>query len=143
MKLRNGETLKLYGIIDKVELLPGNKIRVVDYKTGRTYMDKSKDEREDLHRQLVFYKLLLDKHNERTGHPEIKVEEGMLDFVERSKKTGEFERKLLAVSPAEVKELEEQIQDFAEDILSGNFLKEKYERNDHTKDFFDLWELRK
>ncbi len=143
MKLRNGETLKLYGIIDKVELLPGNKIRVVDYKTGRTYKDKFKDEREDLHRQLVFYKLLLDKYHEKTGHPEIKVEEGMLDFMEKSRKTGEFERKLLSVSPAEVKELEEQIQDFAEDILSGNFLKEKYERNDITKDFFDLWELRK
>ncbi len=142
MKLRNGETLKLYGIIDKVELLPGNKIRVVDYKTGRTYKDKFKDEREDLHRQLVFYKLLLDKYHEKTGHPEIKVEEGMLDFVEKSRKSGEFERKLLSVSPAEVKELEEQIQDFAEDILSGNFLKEKYERNDITKDFFDLWELR-
>ncbi len=143
MKLRNGETLKLYGIIDKVELLPGNKIRVVDYKTGRTYKDKFKDEREDLHRQLVFYKLLLDKHYEKTGHPEIKVEEGMLDFVEKSKKTGEFEQKFLSISPAEVKELEEQIQDFAEDILSGNFLKEKYEPNDHTKDFFNLWELRK
>jgi len=143
MKLRNGETLKLYGIIDKVELLPGNKIRVVDYKTGRTYGDKTKAEREDLHRQLVFYKLLLDKYHEKTGHPEIKVEEGMLDFLEKSKKTGEYERKTLAVSPAEVKELEEEIQDFAEDILSGNFLKEKYERNDITKDFFDLWELRK
>ncbi len=142
MKLRNGETLKLYGIIDKVELLPGNKIRVVDYKTGRTYKDKFKDEREDLHRQLVFYKLLLDKYYAEIGHPEIKVTEGVLDFVERSRKTGEFERKVLSVSPAEVKELEEQIQDFAEDILSGNFLNQKYERNDITKDFFDLWELR-
>ncbi len=143
MKLRNGETLKLYGIIDKVELLPGNKIRVVDYKTGRTYGDKTKAEREDLHRQLVFYKLLLDRYHEKTGYPEIKVEEGMLDFVEKSKKTGEYERKTLVVSSAEVKELEEQIQDFAEDILSGDFLKEKYERNDTTADFFDLWELRK
>jgi DNA helicase-2/ATP-dependent DNA helicase PcrA len=143
MKLRNGETLKLYGIIDKVELLPGSKIRVVDYKTGRTYGDKTKAEREDLHRQLVFYKLLLDRYHEKTGHPEIKVEEGMLDFLEKSKKTGEYERKILAVSSAEVKELEEEIQDFAEDILSGDFLKEKYERNDITADFFDLWELRK
>ena len=143
MKLRNGETLKLYGIIDKVELLSGSKTRVVDYKTGRTYKDKFKDEREDLHRQLVFYKLLLDKYHEKTGHPEIKMEEGMLDFVEKSRKTGEFERKIIAITSAEVKELEEQIQDFAEDILSGDFLKEKYERNDITKDFFDLWELRK
>lgn len=142
MKLRNGETLKLYGIVDKVELLPGNKIRVVDYKTGRTYKDKFKDEREDLHRQLVFYKLLLDKYHEKTGHPEIKVEEGMLDFVEKSRKTGEFERKILTITPAEVKELEEQIQDFAEDILSGDFLKQKYERDKNTEDFFDLWSLR-
>jgi DNA helicase-2/ATP-dependent DNA helicase PcrA len=143
MKLRNGETLKLYGIVDKVELLSGSKIRVVDYKTGRSYKDKFKDEREDLHRQLVFYKLLLDKYHEKTGHPEIKVEEGMLDFVEKSRKTGEFERKILAISPAEVKELEEQIQDFAEDILSGEFLKQKYERDKNTEDFFDLWSLRK
>jgi hypothetical protein len=92
---------------------------------------------------LVFYKLLLDRYHEKTGRPEIKVEEGMLDFLEKSKKTGEYERKVLAVSSAEVRGLEEEIQDFAEDILSGDFLKEKYERNDITADFFDLWELRR
>ncbi len=143
IKLRSGETLKLYGIIDKVELLPGNKIRVVDYKTGKTYREKSKEEKEGLHRQLVFYKLLLDKYYKESGHPEIKVEEGVLDFVEKNKRSGEFERKILSISPAEVKTLEEEIQDFAEDILSGNFLQQKYEHNDRTKDFFDLWELRK
>ncbi len=141
-KLFNGENLRLYGIIDKIERLPNNKIRVVDYKTGRTYQEKTKEEKEALRRQLVFYKLLLDRHYAETGHPEIKVSEGVLDFVEKSKKTGRFERREFSLSSAEVKELEEQIQDFARDILSGDFLQRKYERDKHSEEFLDLWNLR-
>jgi DNA helicase-2/ATP-dependent DNA helicase PcrA len=144
MQLRNGETLKLYGIMDKIEKSKdGRQLRVVDYKTGRTFSEKKREEKENLERQVVFYKLLLDKYHQGKNRSEIKVTEGVLDFVEPNKKTGEFERKNIVVTEAEVKKLEEQIQDFAEDILSGRFLQREYERNEHTKEFFDLWELRR
>ena len=142
MTLRDGSLLRLYGIVDKVENIGQNKIRVVDYKTGKTYSEKDKEDKEGLYRQLVFYKFLLEKYYAGLGRPEIKVEECVLDFVEPNKKTGEYEKKVLSISSAEVKELEEEILDFADDILSGKFLQEKYECNRHTKDFFDLWELR-
>ena len=61
MKLKGGETLKITGKIDKIEKIKGGGIRVVDYKTGKTYKKKSKSQKEDLERQLVFYKFLVDK----------------------------------------------------------------------------------
>lgn len=128
--LKNGETLKLYGIIDKMEKVDGNKIRVVDYKTGKTYSEKNKAQREDLERQLVFYKLLVDKY-----YDDNRVDEGILDFVEKSKKTDKFEKQKRIIDSKEVSELENEIQDFAEDIMSGSFLDRNYEKTKENEDF--------
>ena len=138
LKLKNGEILKLYGIIDKMEKLDGGKIRVVDYKTGKTFGEKNKDQKEDLERQMIFYKLLIDKY-----YDDNRVSEGVLDFVEKSKKTGEFERQKKVIDAKDVAELEQEIQDFAEDIMSGAFLEKKYEKTKENEDFWDLWELLK
>ncbi|MCK5589164.1 MAG: PD-(D/E)XK nuclease family protein, partial [Candidatus Pacebacteria bacterium] len=138
LKLKNGEILKLYGIIDKMEKLDGGKIRVVDYKTGKTFGEKNKDQKEDLERQTIFYKLLIDKY-----YDDNRVSEGVLDFVEKSKKTGEFERQKKVIDAKDVAELEQEIQDFAEDIMSGAFLEKKYEKTKENEDFWDLWELLK
>ncbi len=142
LTLRNGQLLRLYGIVDKIEKLGPNKIRVIDYKTGKTYSEKNKEEKENLNRQLVFYKFLLEKYYAGRGKPEIKVEECVLDFVERNRKTGKYEKKIMHISQTDVRNLKKDILDFADDILSGKFLQKKYELNHHTKDFFDFWELR-
>ena len=139
--LRNGETLKLYGIIDKLEKSSAG-WRVVDYKTGRTFSQKQKEEKEALKRQLVFYKLLFELHHRNKGESGEKVTEGVLDFVEPHKHSGKFEKITVPVSTKEVKQLEEQIQDFAQDILSGEFLTREYKPDQHNKEFFDLWQLR-
>jgi RecB family exonuclease len=133
MKLDGGKILKLYGIVDKMEMMDGGKIRVVDYKTGKTFGEKNKDQKEDLERQLVFYKLLIDKY-----YNENRVEEGVLDFVEESKKTGNFVRERRFISQKEVDELQEEIEKFAEDILSGAFLEREYERNKDNAEYFEL-----
>ncbi len=136
--LKSGEKLKLYGIIDKMEKIDGGKIRVVDYKTGKTFSDKNKEQKKDLERQLVFYKLLIDKYYNQN-----RVEEGVLDFVEISKKKNLYVKEKRFIGQKEVQDLEEEINEFAEDILSGNFLDKKYTKDKDNEEFFELWELLK
>ncbi len=62
MKLTNGEKINIYGVIDKMEKLTDGKIRVVDYKSGKTFAEKDKKQKADLERQLIFYKFLIDKY---------------------------------------------------------------------------------
>ncbi len=136
MELKNGERVKLYGIVDKMEMMDGGAIRVVDYKTGKTLKEKSdRKQKEALERQLVFYKFLIDRF-----YGEDRVKETMLDFVEKSKKYG-FVRETRNPSEKEVEALREQIELFAEDILSGAFLERNYTREDVGNDeYFELWE---
>ncbi len=135
MELKNGERLKLYGIVDKMEMMDGGAIRVVDYKTGKTLKEKSdKKQKEALERQLVFYKFLIDRF-----YGEDRVKETMLDFVEKSKKYG-FMRETRNPSEKEVEALREQIELFAEDILNGTFLERNYTREDVGNDeYYELW----
>jgi RecB family exonuclease len=131
--LKSGDKLKLYGIIDKMEIMGEGKIRVVDYKTGKTFGEKNKEQKADLERQLVFYKLLIDKFYDAN-----RVDEGILDFVEVSKKTGEYVKEKRFIDVKQVKALEEEIKNFAEDILSGDFLERKYEKNKDNEEYFDF-----
>lgn len=131
--LDSGEKLKLYGIIDKMEMMEAGKIRVVDYKTGKTFGEKNKDQKADLERQLVFYKLLIDKFYDAN-----RVEEGVLDFVEVSKKTGDYVKEKRYITTKEVQDLEKEINEFAEDILSGDFMDRKYEKNKDNEEYFEF-----
>ncbi len=138
IELKSGEKLTIFGIIDKLEILDSGKMRVVDYKTGKTYKEKTKEQKEDLERQLVFYKLLIDKFFNKDT-----VSEGMLDFLEKNKKTGEFVRISRKISKEDVVELEKNIRDFAEDIMSGNFLDREYKKNKDNEEFWELWNILK
>ncbi len=134
LALPGGETITLYGIVDKIEQLPDGRVRVVDYKTGyRGNIDKKT--RADLERQLVFYKFLIDNdaHDDR-------VSEGVIDFVEEDR-TGKFRRLHVPLDRTAVDALIEEIQDFATDILSGEFLTRTYERTPDNEEYFALWEL--
>lgn len=136
IELKDGAKLKLYGIVDKIEKLDDNKIRVIDYKTGKTYREKTKEGRENLERQLVFYRLLIDGY-----FNDDRVSEAVLDFVEENKKTGELEVFKKIIDKKDVEELKELIREFAEDILSGDFLEREYEKTKENKEYFELWEL--
>ncbi len=126
--LVNNEEITLSGMIDKIELLEqgdGGKVRVIDYKSGGSYSEKSKDQKAALERQLHFYSLLL------TGYKDglYQVAEAVLDFIEPNKK-GQLEQKSVVTEPADLRDLEESIQNMATSILDGSFLKNNCQEKD-------------
>lgn len=124
--LDDGEQILLTGAIDKMEKLDDGTVSVIDYKTGKPWSRLQKDKKESLNRQVVFYKLLLNSYNDG----QYNMTEGILDFIEPHPETHEFERKIVSVCDEDVRQLKEEINIFAKDILSGNFLdqdiKQKY-----------------
>lgn len=133
--LNTKEELMLTGVLDKLEYLSDGTVRVVDYKTGKTWSEKSKEEKELLRRQIVFYKLLVDAHQERGKT--LVMSEGLLDFVEPNKK-GIYEQERIVVTQADCERLKQEVNDFAESVLSGAFLQKEVPINQHTKEFIDL-----
>lgn len=112
------------GFLDKVTVPKGSSIvEVVDYKTG-TYkkpkLSPSTDrqpEGGDYWRQIVFYKMLLQsdrKYNWDMG-------QGVIDYVEPDKKTGDFSRVALEVSPAHIEKVGEQMLQVWQDIHDHKF----------------------
>ncbi len=102
------------GRIDRVDINEDGSAHVVDYKTGKAKSRNqiaglTKDADGNYYRQLVFYKLLLEK----AGLYEVKDAE--LDFVEGPK------REIFAPSDKEVSELEGQIKAMAKVVLAGVF----------------------
>ncbi len=133
--LPNGESLRLYGVMDKIEILDNQRIQIVDYKTGKPYSQKTKEQKGYLDRQLAFYKFLLDKF-----YNENKVEKVVLDFVEPKRDDGKFERVCKTLSQEEIRNVEQEIIMLSEDVLSGDLLKRKYDKTKENEDYFDLWE---
>lgn len=132
--------MPLTGKIDRIDQASEpNEVIVVDYKTGSPKTkgevlgqtqsaEKYMSEREQAlpeplkgryHRQLLFYKLLLDQ--ERT-HP-WEVTHGRLEFVEPTK-AGKIAPQEFTLSDADVAALKELIGQVAEEILSLRFLDE-------------------
>jgi DNA helicase-2/ATP-dependent DNA helicase PcrA len=79
---------RINGKIDKMIPLPNGTMKVVDFKTGKTFDDWEKgtpDEKIKLYkyrRQLIFYKLLVENSRDFSKY---KVEEGSLEFLEPDK----------------------------------------------------------
>ena len=96
----------------------GGKINIVDYKTGRSYSEKTKEEKSAYERQLVFYDLLFENYD----HGQFVINKSTLDFVEKNKK-GKFEQHTFPVNKEDIEDLKEQINKSAEEILSLEFLK--------------------
>jgi len=118
--LDSGEEIRLGGNLDKIEYLDSEvegKINIVDYKTGKPYSDKSKDEKLSLDRQIIFYHILLDGWRS----DKYRINNAVLDFVEKNRKD-EYEQKILDVSEAAIAEVKELINKVSEEIKSGEFL---------------------
>jgi DNA helicase-2/ATP-dependent DNA helicase PcrA len=118
------------GKLDRIEFLDGGAlpgaagvalepVRVIDYKTGKP---KTRNEIEgntkssdgNYQRQLVFYKLLLDKEGKRD------MKDGVIQFVEPDDR-GTMHREEFAITPGEVKVLEKLVMDVAREILDLSF----------------------
>jgi len=140
--LDSGEEILLTGTIDKIEFLKDGTVSVVDYKTGKTWKQKNKEERAALERQVKFYKLLLDSYNDG----EFNMSEGMLDFIEPHRHTGELEQHAVSVNSCDVDELKKEINIFAHDILSGEFLEHDIEKkwgNKSLEEYVNLLQILK
>jgi DNA helicase-2/ATP-dependent DNA helicase PcrA len=85
----------------------------VDYKTGKS---AKKEKLEDYHRQIIFYKLLLDLDEKK----KYQMKTGELDFVEPDDK-GKFKKIKYEVTDAEVQELIKLIQEKAKEIYNLEF----------------------
>lgn len=117
----NGEAITISGKIDKIEYLDGlfgGKVNIVDYKTGRSFSEKSKDEKKDYERQIVFYHLLLEGYDEGN----FTINQSVLDFVEKNKK-GKFEQHSFPVLKENMDELKSEINQCVREVLSLEFLK--------------------
>jgi len=118
--LDSGEILNINGKLDKIEFLKSEMegpIRVIDYKTGKSFAEKDKARKEDLERQIKFYYLLLEDWRDGS----YKVGEASLLFLEKNKK-GKYEKHSIDVNEEDILLLKDEIQEVAKEIISGEFL---------------------
>jgi DNA helicase II / ATP-dependent DNA helicase PcrA len=123
-----GEDIRLTGKLDKLECLDDRcrEVRVVDYKTGKP---KSRNDIEGLtktaqrsgggggyKRQLVFYKLLLDRYADGM----YSMQEGVLDFIQPTE-SGKYKKEAFVIGPEQTTELEETIRRVASEIRELSF----------------------
>lgn len=113
--------VRITGKIDKLELGQDSKVNVVDYKTSKP---KTRGDIEgttqsssgDIKRQLVFYKLLLDRFDNK----KFRMSSAEVDFIEPNDK-GQFKKESFIVMDEEVKDLEKLILSTADEILNLKF----------------------
>lgn len=115
----------LRGTLDKVEYLSGDHVNVVDYKTAEPksrneLMGNTKNASGDYYRQLIFYKLLLERRDEPGRSPLI-MDSADIDFIEPTDR-GVYKREHFVIEPAEVDELVETIKKVSAEILTLSFV---------------------
>lgn len=133
------EGVPLNGKLDKLEF-DGNKVNVVDYKTGQFERAKTKFSGPDLEkfeaeknkesdklftyqfggdywRQAVFYKILMDYDATRNWE----MVSAEFDFVEPDKNDGEYHKQRLWITPEEVGIVKKQIVETYTNIKSKKF----------------------
>lgn len=120
--IKFSDNVTLNGRIDMIEVLDKKgKVRTYDFKTGQP---KSRNQIEGLtqtsngsyKRQLVFYKLLLDRYQ----NGKMQMTEGVIEFVEPDKK-GEFKRGIFEITDEEIKLLEFDIARVSDEIANLSF----------------------
>jgi DNA helicase II / ATP-dependent DNA helicase PcrA len=118
------DDIKLTGAVDRMDILDqdAKSVRVVDYKTGKVktkgqIMGTTADSSGGMHRQLVFYKLLMDLDRRLT----LKFGEAELDFVQAPADLGKSGKHRFSVSDAEVGELKQVITEVMTEIRALHF----------------------
>lgn len=124
------DSIRLTGVLDKMEFVTDEIVRVVDYKTGKPksrnqLMGKTKDADGNYYRQLTFYKLLLKYHKDGIYN----MQEGVIDFIEPDDK-GKYHKEIFEITDEEIKNLEEIIRSVSNEILNLEFLDKKCSTED-------------
>lgn len=108
----------LAGKLDRLDMLADGTVSVIDYKTGKAKSENdirglTKSGDGNYYRQLVFYKLLLDRDGRYT------MNEGALHFVEPDEK-GKCVIRKFTITAAEVAALEAELIEAAQHIADGS-----------------------
>jgi DNA helicase-2/ATP-dependent DNA helicase PcrA len=110
------------GKIDKVEFLDASgSVLVIDYKTGKPksrnqILGMVKDGDGNYFRQLVFYRMLLDRYQDG----KYRMKQGCIDFVEPDTR-GKMHREFFDISPEAVVALEAEVMRVAGEIRELSF----------------------
>ncbi len=128
--IRINEDLYLNGKLDLLTPLQNNTFDVTDFKTGKpksrnVIEGKTKDGNGNYKRQLVFYKILLDRF--RNGF--FKMKRGIIEFVEPND-TGNYKREIFDITDQDIKELLELIKKVAIDVVNLKFWNLKCDNKD-------------
>lgn len=123
--------IRLTGKLDKLEVLSEREVNVVDYKTGKPktrnqILGKTKSGDANIWRQIVFYKLLLDKFKDG----KYEMVSGEIDFVEPDPKSGKYRKEKFIVEQEDVEDLVETIQVAAEEIMTLKFWDKQCDDNE-------------
>lgn len=115
------EGIRLTGVLDKVEFVDGNVVNVVDYKTGKPktrneLLGKTKNADGNYWRQLVFYKILLDKLEDG----KFEMQSGVIDFIEPDDKE-KLHREVFEITKEDMEELIGKIKQIAGEIFQLSF----------------------
>ncbi|HEY9585318.1 MAG TPA: ATP-dependent DNA helicase, partial [Candidatus Paceibacterota bacterium] len=129
--------IPLRGSLDKIEIGEDRKVNVVDYKTGKVksrnaLLGKTKEGNKDYVRQLVFYKMLLDKFDKDN----FVMEMGTIEFVEPNE-GGKFIKETFVVTNEEARELEKDAVEAAKAIYNLSFWGKRCEKEECK--FCDLY----
>jgi DNA helicase II / ATP-dependent DNA helicase PcrA len=115
-------TLKLNGVLDRVDYADDRILRVVDYKTGkpktRGYIEgTTADSTGDYKRQLTFYALLLSLQED----PLLHCKTGVISFVEPDTH-GKVKEEVFSITDEEIDALKTELIGALEEILRGEAL---------------------
>ncbi|MFA5095380.1 MAG: ATP-dependent DNA helicase [Candidatus Paceibacterota bacterium] len=124
------DNIRLTGVLDKIEFIDGNIVNVVDYKTGKPKTrneleGKTKNADGNYFRQLVFYKILLD----RFENGKLKMQSGIIDFIEPDEKE-KFHKEIFEISKGDTETLVEKIKQVADEILNLSFWNTRCSKKD-------------
>jgi len=129
--------IRLTGKIDKITKDSDGNIIVWDYKTGKTYGQKNKNQKEGFIRQAAFYKLLLMHYHDGKYSPS-KV---IFDFIEPNAETGEYEDYVVDITGDHVDQICKDIKELAAAIFDGTLLKHVPQKNEENKEYVELLEM--
>lgn len=132
------ESVRLTGVLDKLELINDHEVHVVDYKTGKPktrndIMGNTASSTGDYYRQLVFYKLLL-RHWQDGRYT---MKSGEIVFIEPDS-SGKFRSEKFEISDDEVDALEQEVLRVSEEIMELSFWNQPCDSA--TCDYCDLVE---
>ena len=124
------DDVRLTGILDRMEFINSSEVNVIDFKTGKPktrndIMGETKTSEGNYYRQLVFYKLLLDKYEDG----KYRMLSGEINFTEPNEKK-DYKKEIFEITDNEVEELKEQIIKVADEILSLSFWDRRCDKKD-------------